>query len=824
MNDSGCEDTVPTMSHVCKLPEESDASMRARLFTSLSQSFPHSQLYKALHGGEDVILNGGDNTDDDDDSLYGDHLSNSCFASLRMDRRDSDDFDDDLQSLEWLQSEDLLKNIGGEKLDKDEDDNEEQKENEDIKPEIATLQPPPGAQPHLPYLPQKHVNSKPPYSFSCLIFMAVEASPQKRLPVKDIYNWILTQFPYFQNAPTGWKNSVRHNLSLNKCFKKVEKDKGQSIGKGSLWCIDPAYRPNLLQALRKTPYHPYHQLQMTSTQPQNFMQYQSLPTTYRPILPLTQRPVPNTVSPHLFPFLSRRLAQTSFDVDNEMKDVAQTLVALKSSYKPGAPDGSPGGDTGLTWKHRKRSYSYNNPRRRPSSPVTVTEHPYDDHAYSSSRLLDDDDASSPSSSSSIDEEYDFGDADEECESDYQSDMEWDTDDKDEVDGDLSSTSRPKADGENLVDKIKEEPNEDSEEDEQKKIHEGASALLNLAGLLLNNRSSASSSSPEAGLEKRKHDKKSDKTKKLEKKKMGKKRVEMKVVSKQADSDVSQKRSVSKRKNAGSNGKYDNEDYSLIKVNRTPTKGRPPKIKQKVIKSSASKETPKLTSITAKSKSSIKLSTNDKVSKKHTDKKLKLSKTFGMSKRKSSDSLSEKKSSVTQNKALKNKSEKNTKEKSQKYPAKVKRKSKTVDQDESSDILPSVDKQGTDIQQTNVDSKTSGKEGRGKSASDRQLNNHTDNSRDKDRMETMSTKEEIISPAGDAPVSRGSNSIISQVKSLLQKPKLNETIHSSVDDNTGSSKRNGISSKSNSSALIPTIPGSHRSPHFTRFSKKKAELS
>ena len=36
----------------------------------------------------------------------------------------------------------------------------------------------------------------------------------------------------------------------------------QSIGKGSLWCIDPDYRPNLLQALRKTPYHPYHQLQM----------------------------------------------------------------------------------------------------------------------------------------------------------------------------------------------------------------------------------------------------------------------------------------------------------------------------------------------------------------------------------------------------------------------------------------------------------------------------------------------------------------------------------------------------------------------------------
>lgn len=57
--------------------------------------------------------------------------------------------------------------------------------------------------------------------------MAIEDSPTKRLPVKDIYNWILEHFPYFANAPTGWKNSVRHNLSLNKCFKKVDKERSQ---------------------------------------------------------------------------------------------------------------------------------------------------------------------------------------------------------------------------------------------------------------------------------------------------------------------------------------------------------------------------------------------------------------------------------------------------------------------------------------------------------------------------------------------------------------------------------------------------------------------
>lgn len=71
------------------------------------------------------------------------------------------------------------------------------------------------------------VKSKPPFSFSLLIYMAIEQSPSKSLPVKDIYGWILEHFPYFSSAPTGWKNSVRHNLSLNKCFRKVERNLGK---------------------------------------------------------------------------------------------------------------------------------------------------------------------------------------------------------------------------------------------------------------------------------------------------------------------------------------------------------------------------------------------------------------------------------------------------------------------------------------------------------------------------------------------------------------------------------------------------------------------
>lgn len=173
--------------------------------------------------------------------------------------------DEELTNLNWLhESKNLLKSFG-----------------ESVLRSVSPVQdldddtPPSPAHSDLPYDARQNPNCKPPYSFSCLIFMAIEDSPSKRLPVKDIYSWILEHFPYFENAPTGWKNSVRHNLSLNKCFKKVDKERSQSIGKGSLWCIDPEYRQNLIQALKKTPYHPHpHAL---TTPPASPQAYQSTP-------------------------------------------------------------------------------------------------------------------------------------------------------------------------------------------------------------------------------------------------------------------------------------------------------------------------------------------------------------------------------------------------------------------------------------------------------------------------------------------------------------------------------------------------------------------
>ncbi|PAV63807.1 hypothetical protein WR25_03221 [Diploscapter pachys] len=106
---------------------------------------------------------------------------------------------------------------------------------------------------------QPSVYPKPAWSYSSLIALALKNSDNGELTVSEIYAFILENFPYFRTAPSGWKNSVRHNLSLNKCFEKVEELEQNRVEKleadikkfkeKNPFCVESLAKPEDIEAI-----------------------------------------------------------------------------------------------------------------------------------------------------------------------------------------------------------------------------------------------------------------------------------------------------------------------------------------------------------------------------------------------------------------------------------------------------------------------------------------------------------------------------------------------------------------------------------------------
>jgi len=95
--------------------------------------------------------------------------------------------------------------------------------------------------------PACDAEGKPTCSYAALVRYALRkggaVDPETGAPkmtLSEIYDAVRADFPWFsrEDAGQGWKNSIRHNLSVNRMFEKQARTDGDSANKGSYWLLN----------------------------------------------------------------------------------------------------------------------------------------------------------------------------------------------------------------------------------------------------------------------------------------------------------------------------------------------------------------------------------------------------------------------------------------------------------------------------------------------------------------------------------------------------------------------------------------------------------
>lgn len=82
--------------------------------------------------------------------------------------------------------------------------------------------------------PPPYSHTKPDLPYAALIGQAILASPEHRLTLQEIYDYITIVYPHFKRNEQTWMNSIRHVLSTTIVFRKVQRDR--AAGR-TLWAI-----------------------------------------------------------------------------------------------------------------------------------------------------------------------------------------------------------------------------------------------------------------------------------------------------------------------------------------------------------------------------------------------------------------------------------------------------------------------------------------------------------------------------------------------------------------------------------------------------------
>lgn len=93
---------------------------------------------------------------------------------------------------------------------------------------------------------------KPPFSYALLIAQAILSCESEQLTLASIYQFIQDKYAFYRHSNMGWQNSIRHNLSLNKAFRKIPR-RTDEPGKGMKWELLPEHREEYIKKLQKPP-------------------------------------------------------------------------------------------------------------------------------------------------------------------------------------------------------------------------------------------------------------------------------------------------------------------------------------------------------------------------------------------------------------------------------------------------------------------------------------------------------------------------------------------------------------------------------------------